>query len=60
MPYFTDGSRACLRCGCVVSDTQRETHVAFHERIDPWPVEEPEPTDPDPITEPDEPTEEPE
>lgn len=37
MPYFEDGSRACTRCGCVISDPSRETHVAFHIRIDPIP-----------------------
>lgn len=39
MPYFEGGSRACTRCGCVVSDPQRQTHIDFHERIDPAPVE---------------------
>lgn len=44
VPYFEDGSRACTRCGCVVSDPSRELHIAFHERVDPEPVAEPEPT----------------
>lgn len=59
MPYFEDGSRACTRCGCVVSDPARETHIAFHERVDPMPAE-PEPTpDPEPVDEPVQPAEEP-
>lgn len=50
-PYFWEGSRACTRCGAVVSDPNRETHVAFHERIDPAPIE-PDPAEVELIQEP--------
>lgn len=43
MAYFEPGSRSCLRCGSTVSEPKYQTHIDFHERIDPEPVEEPTP-----------------
>lgn len=43
MTYFEDGSRSCLRCGALVPDPSRPTHVEFHERVDPAPAPTPEP-----------------